>query len=214
MQKAFYTYRTNDEDFEKSVVKMLETHQKLQTLVYSKQVIEEFKTDPFDMSVDDFKAFYEKLTEKYGGSTKPGLSLAGILQGLQEEHANEPQEGKDEKVEETIIVPESYSSLDRQLRAQQSKEKKSLETAEKVESVTYEGSQISEKPAEKPAETLEKPAEMPIEKPVEQPAAEKMGVGHKNSIFFLQKFIVKMCLKFFMPTKNWIIFYFIRFYIR
>ncbi len=179
MQKAFYTYRSTDDEFDMQVQHMLSFHGLLQQLVYAKIPLMEFEKDPFKMTVAEFEKFYNALFEKYGNTGRTGFNVADIIPGLRKESDEEAQEEKKEEEQEgveQIVIPESYSSLDRKLKEQEKQGRKTLETAEKVESVQMSASEIAPAPeavpehlkpvaevTEQPAKVSEKVAEIPAE---------------------------------------------------
>eukprot|EP00831_Metopus_contortus_P070760 TRINITY_DN6472_c0_g1_i1.p2 TRINITY_DN6472_c0_g1~~TRINITY_DN6472_c0_g1_i1.p2 ORF type:complete len:233 (+),score=34.39 TRINITY_DN6472_c0_g1_i1:183-881(+) len=69
LQKAFYTHRTNDQEFEECATKMLVLYSTLQKMVYSQVIIPEFKVNPRSMTLEEFELFYSFLEAKY--SEKP-----------------------------------------------------------------------------------------------------------------------------------------------
>ena len=134
MQKAFYTYRSTDEEFDKKIQGVLFLNSLLQQLIYSKVKITEFENDPFAMSLEEFENFYNTTAEKYENIGRAPFNLGDFVPAFKEEQQEgEKKEEKEEGIEQTIVIPESYSSLDRKLREENKKKK--LESADKVESL-------------------------------------------------------------------------------
>eukprot|EP01022_Parablepharisma_sp_SALTPOND_P005175 TRINITY_DN121861_c1_g1_i1.p1 TRINITY_DN121861_c1_g1~~TRINITY_DN121861_c1_g1_i1.p1 ORF type:complete len:295 (+),score=47.39 TRINITY_DN121861_c1_g1_i1:576-1460(+) len=79
LQRAYFTYLTNDELFEKEINELLDLHTILMKLVTSTAVIPEFEIDPFDMREDEFEKLYEKLYNDYVKPIPTAAQLAETL---------------------------------------------------------------------------------------------------------------------------------------
>jgi len=183
IQKAYYTYRSTDDEFDRQVKEMLALHGELQQKVYSPVKVPELERDPFELTMEEFEALYDNIARNYTNTMPTGLNLASLIPGLageEEEVDGAVGEEKKEGVAEVITVPQSYSSMDRQIKGEQKREeKKTLGTAEKVESVEMPASQIEpekvehlkpidgEVPAVPKTEEIAKVVESPIEKAIE-----------------------------------------------
>ncbi len=61
LQKAYYTYKGSDEEFDKEMTKMIQDYSVLLGKMYSMEKIPEFVKDPFDMQEKEFEDFYNNL---------------------------------------------------------------------------------------------------------------------------------------------------------
>ena len=147
IQKAFYTYRFSDEEFEKQIQQMMKLHSVLQGRVYMKEKLEEFEKDPFDMSEKEFDELYDKLEKKYSSMQAASIDIRSFLPQEDEEEDKddlpiEPAEKLEDEAD-AILVSESYSSIDRKMKEEKKKPAKSLGSAEYVKSESAPSSQAA-----------------------------------------------------------------------
>eukprot|EP00826_Nyctotherus_ovalis_P057400 TRINITY_DN7842_c0_g2_i14.p1 TRINITY_DN7842_c0_g2~~TRINITY_DN7842_c0_g2_i14.p1 ORF type:complete len:151 (+),score=77.53 TRINITY_DN7842_c0_g2_i14:73-525(+) len=76
------------------------------------QPLEEYKKDPLEMSLEEFKEYYAGLSENYGNQMRTVLRFQGD---------DEAKEERKEEDGEAIIENESYTSIDRKLKAEAKK---------------------------------------------------------------------------------------------
>ncbi len=148
IQKAFYTYRCNDERFEQTVREMLKIHAVLQQKIYVAEKLPEFERDPYEMGMDEFQKWYDTLVEKYQAAASQTIEIGQLLSKMAAQKDAEEEEGevegakvtevKEEEKQEEIEPIESYSSLDRKLRESAKKEKKAKAEAEAAAAVDKE----------------------------------------------------------------------------
>lgn len=115
--KAIWTHRRQDNAFENKLNEASLVSTSLAKLSLL-QPLEEYKKDPLEMSLEEFKEYYGVLTENFANRTRTMLRF-------QDDEARE--EGK-EGDGEAIVENESYTSIDRKLKAEANK--KALEKKE------------------------------------------------------------------------------------
>lgn len=119
--KALLTYKLNKERFEELVNKTGVLYQRMVELL-QENLSEGFEKDPYDMTEEEFSAYYDKLEKTY---------LTGYAVDYSEEPAEEKKKKEvkvEKKAKENIIdsiddLPESYSSIDRILSDKSPKKK-------------------------------------------------------------------------------------------
>ena len=120
--KACLTYRLRDNNFES---KLNEAGTINMNIIKKAGFVplEDFAKDPIEMTIEEFKEYYENLKTKYGNNTGSVLVLKGSLH-------------EEKKNDEVINDNEGYHSIDRKLKAEARKkakeEKELLVECEKI----------------------------------------------------------------------------------
>ena len=71
---AYYTYLTQDAEFEKQMQKVMKLYTSLFNMIIEKNTMQELKLDPLSMNPILFNEFYNRLEAKYiHGITVPSL---------------------------------------------------------------------------------------------------------------------------------------------
>lgn len=65
LQRAYFTYRTNDEEFDTKAREIVNLKLILETLISRGIAIKEFVKDPFEMGKKEMEELYDKVIEKY-----------------------------------------------------------------------------------------------------------------------------------------------------
>eukprot|EP01022_Parablepharisma_sp_SALTPOND_P032437 TRINITY_DN844_c0_g1_i3.p1 TRINITY_DN844_c0_g1~~TRINITY_DN844_c0_g1_i3.p1 ORF type:complete len:499 (+),score=101.15 TRINITY_DN844_c0_g1_i3:167-1663(+) len=137
IQKAFYTYKSRDEEFKSQVTKVLELHSILQKLVYSKVRIPEFEKDPYDMELEEVEKFYEEMMNKYENMGRAALKPeeeAKVEPAVEEKpFISKPEAEKEEKPAVAVAAPEKEKKPSAETSAEEEKKPLVEETPEKKE---------------------------------------------------------------------------------
>jgi len=65
LQKAYFSYRFTDRDFEKQIDEVVQLHVGLQRIINNGATIRELKNDPYEMAESEFDTFYSNLIKEY-----------------------------------------------------------------------------------------------------------------------------------------------------
>ena len=65
LQSAYFTYYTNDEEFERKAKEMVSLNKVLNTLLSAGAMIPEFEQDPFELSKEGIEVFYDTMINEY-----------------------------------------------------------------------------------------------------------------------------------------------------
>lgn len=112
LQKAYYTYKLSDPEFEKNIALLFKVHGIIQKNVTQQKIVPELTKDPLEMTEEEFKQFYAELCEKTLKSNETSI-LTNIAPALVEEApmAIPVPEPPAKKVKKSIDTAEHITSM-------------------------------------------------------------------------------------------------------
>jgi hypothetical protein len=144
LQKAFYTYRSRDRDFQAQITALLKIHEVLQHRVYSMLEVPEFVKDPMEMTDEEFMLFYKNLSSVYEPHYRPFVGDTALMPDIQTEKQNQTKTLNPPSASPAAQPPPKPSAEPKtETKAETAEVKKplALDSAEQVESINAPGSQ-------------------------------------------------------------------------
>jgi len=159
LQKAYFTYITNDEEFDKQIFELLELYNVLMKLICAGAIIPEFSKDPFELTESELEEVYNKTNQAYA---KPIPSKEqGEIEKMLADTDKKPEEAKTLKSAENVESVHLQESTEKPIEIVKNEEivkTEKIETTEKSEKTESTESKLDAQ-KEEPVKSEEAPKE-------------------------------------------------------